>query len=287
MSEYTRTDPRGNDLETTMPIAHINGVDLYYERHGAVGEPLVLVHGYTGDVSDWRFQIAEFSRTHRVLAFDHRGHGRSAAPTDRSQYTIEQMADDVEALAAHIGFQHYHLLGHSMGGAIVQEVALRSRARLLSLTLQDCSIRPVDRSSQIAAVLAATHAIAEEQGMAAVAALHAQLPAPHMPAERRTEEIQRLTAMSVDAYIGAWQALEKWQGTAGRACRIAVPTMVIYGEHDGSFLVDAAHELAAAIPGARLEMVPHAGHSPQYERPEIFNAALRRHLERNAGAPRG
>jgi len=103
-----------------------------------------------------------------------------------------------------------------------------------------------------------------------------------MPAERREAERVRLTNMSVDAYIGAWGALEKWQGSVGRASAITVPTLVIYGENDGSFLVDAARELAAEIPGAVLEMVAGAGHSPQYECPEVFNEALRRHLERNA-----
>lgn len=266
-----------------MPVKRINGLDLYYERHGRKGEPLLLVHGYTGDITDWRFQIAEFSRTHRVLVFDQRGHGRSEAPTDRSLYTIEQMADDVEAIAGCAGFEHYHLLGHSMGGAVVQEVALRSPGRLLSLTLHNSGNRPPPRTGPIATFIATMHTIAETAGMAAVAALHAMLPAGNMPPERRDEERQRLTKMSVDAYIGAWGALENWQGSVHRARTIAVPTMVIYGENDGRFLVDAAHELAADIPGAGLEMVAGAGHSPQYERPEIFNAALRRHLQRSAG----
>ena len=128
-----------------MPVEHINGISLYYELHGD-GAPLLLVHGYTGDITDWRFQVAEFSRTHRVLVFDHRGHGRSDAPADRASYTIEQMADDVEAMADRVGFARFHLLGHSMGGAVVQEVALRSPERLLSLTLHDSGNRPAPRA---------------------------------------------------------------------------------------------------------------------------------------------
>jgi pimeloyl-ACP methyl ester carboxylesterase len=266
-----------------VPVERINGLDLYYERHGRKGSPLLLVHGYTGDITDWRFQIAEFSRTHCVLVFDQRGHGRSAAPTDRSLYTIEQMADDVEALAARAGFEGYHLIGHSMGGAVVQEVALRSPGRLLSLTLHNSGNRPAPRTGPIATFVATMHKIAAAAGMPAVAALHAMLPGSNMPPERRDEERQRLAKMSVDAYIGAWGALENWQGSIHRARSIAVPTLVIYGENDRSFLVDAAHELATAIPGAVLEMVAGTGHSSQYERPEIFYAALRRHLERNAG----
>jgi len=124
-----------------VPTATVNGISLYYELHGDSGEPLVLVHGYTGDVTDWRHQIPELSRTHRVLMMDLRGHGRSEAPKDRSSYTVDQMASDVEALIDQVGFERYHLLGHSMGGGIVQEIALRSPQRLLSLTLHDTSFK--------------------------------------------------------------------------------------------------------------------------------------------------
>lgn len=270
-----------------MPTANVNGFEMYYERHGDEGEPLVLVHGYTGDVTDWRFQAPEFSRTHRVLMFDHRGHGRSESPRDRSTYTIDQMAADVEAIARHAGFERYHLVGHSMGGSIAQEVAIRSPERLISLTLHDTGYKwALNRNEAVQKWIANRHKVAEEQGMAAVAEIPAALPSPpHMPPERNEETKLRLARMSVDGFIGAWDALQTWRGTEDRARKIAAPTMVIYGDLDGP-LVQAAKWLAAAIPGAVLEEVPEAGHSPQYERPEIFNAALRRHLERNAAGGR-
>jgi 3-oxoadipate enol-lactonase len=87
--------------------------------------------------------------------------------------------------------------------------------------------------------------------------------------------------MSVDGFIGAWQALVDWRGTTERAAAIPVPTLVIYGDLDAP-LIDAAKHLAATIPGAVVEVIPQAAHSPQYERPDLFNAALRRHLGRHA-----
>jgi pimeloyl-ACP methyl ester carboxylesterase len=267
-----------------MPTATINGIELYFEVHGAAGEPLVLMHGYTGDVSDWRFQVPEFSRTHRVLVLDHRGHGRSHAPTDRASYSIEQMSRDAEALIAHAGFERYHLVGHSMGGAIAQEIALRSPQRLLSLTLHDTGFQfDPNRNEELVKWNRARNAIAEKQGMAALAAMPSPFrPPPHMPAGRNAETRERLARMSVDGFIGAGDGLNSWPGTRNRLAQITTPTLVIYGDLDAPILVKSGELLAERIPGAVRVVVPQAAHCPQEERPDLFNAALREHLLRNA-----
>lgn len=270
-----------------MPTANINGIDLYFEQHGSDGEPLVLVHGYTGDITDWRHQLPEFSRTHRVLIMDHRGHGRSSVPSDRDAYSILQLADDVGALIATAGFDRYHLLGHSMGGAVAQEIALRGPGRLLSLTLHDTSPGFSTRNEVVKKFIQARHQYAEEHGMAAVAAMPSVVkPPPFMPEDRGAEMSARLGRMSVDAFIGTWDGLQAWPGTRDRAAKISTPTLVISGELDAPQLVEASRWLASEIPNATLEVIPEAGHAPQYERPALFNAALRRHLESNAaGSP--
>lgn len=270
-----------------MQRARVNGVEIYFERHGDEGEPLVLVHGYTGDIHDWRHQIAEFSRTHRVLALDHRGHGKSEAPSDRDTYTIENMAHDVLAVADLAGFDRFHLVGHSMGGSVSQEIALRWPGRLLSLTLHDTGPEfRFGRNETIRNVIKAMHDRAEREGMAALAAMPSPAPQPpHKTPERAAYEKQRLAGMSVDAYIGAWRALETWAGTRERAHEITAPTMVIYGALEPQPMADASLWLAANIAGAILEVIEEAAHAPQDERPAEFNAALRRHLDRCAGAP--
>jgi 2-succinyl-6-hydroxy-2,4-cyclohexadiene-1-carboxylate synthase len=269
--------------EVHMPTHNANGVELFYELHGDAGEPLVLVHGYTGDATDWRFQVAEFAPTHRVLVIEHRGHGRSEAPADRARYTILDMVADVEALAAHAGFDRYHLVGHSMGGVVAQEIALRSPGRLRSLVLHDTGhtfADTGDAAAQARTYIELAHKIAQEQGMPALAKIMSNLPSPpHQPPERKQETEDRMSRMSLDAYIGAWGALMSWEGSTERLPGIDLPTTVICGELD-EMLLDAARFLAATIPGAVLEMIPEAAHSPQYERPDLFNAALRRHLAR-------
>ncbi len=266
-----------------MATAIINGIEMYYERRGDDGEPLVFVHGYTGDVGDWAHQVPEFSRTHRVLVMDHRGHGRSEAPSDRDTYTIKEMARDIMGLAEHVGFERYHLVGHSMGGSVAQEIALHSPGRLISLTLEDTGPAfDIHKNPTILKYIENRFKLAQEQGMAAVAEMAGMPDPPHLPPGRRDYEKKRMSAMSIDGFIGAWNALARWDGTRDRAHTIAVPTLVIYGVLDAG-IVDGMKFLGAAIPGAVVEEVAEAAHCPQFERPEIFNAAVRRHVERHAG----
>lgn len=270
-----------------MPFVSVNSVRLHYEVHGDCGEPLVLVHGYTGDISDWRHQVPEFSRTHRVLVLDERGHGQSEGPADRSTYTIPQMSEDVEAVVEHVGFARYHLLGHSMGGGVVQEIALHSPQRLLSLTLQDTSHRfNLDADPEIAAWWDRRFHLAETHGMAAVADEEPPFPPPpHMPPERLEETKERLSHMSVDAFIGSWNGLVEWEGTEERAYDISTPTLIICGDLDMPALIEGSLKLAQLIPGSEVELIPETGHSPQWERPAPFNAALRRFLEQHSVSP--
>ena len=264
-------------------MATINGVSLYYERHGESGEPLVFVHGYTGDITDWRLQIAAFSSDYRILVMDLPGHGRSEAPADRGAYTVGAMTADIEALVEEAGFQRYHLVGHSMGGAIAQEMALHSPERVASLTLEDTTFKFTLPSNDALFQLRAQRLqVALTQGMATAAALPLPFVPPHMPAERLKEVSARMARLSIDAFVGAAQGLVEWEGTAERASSIVAPTLVIYGDLDAPVLVAASRRLVELIPNASLEVIPEAEHSPQWERPELYNRALRRHLEANS-----
>jgi 3-oxoadipate enol-lactonase len=193
------------------------------------------------------------------------------------------MADDIETLAEHVGFDRYHLVGHSMGGAVAQEIALSSPGRLISLTLHDTGPSfDLGSNPTIAKYFDDRLKQAEERGMGALTELPGMPDPPHMPAGRRDYEKQRMAAMSVDGYAGAWGALNNWRGTRDRAHQIGIPTLVIYGELDAA-IVPGMQFLAGTIPGAEIVCVPEAAHCPQFERPEVFNAAVRKHVERNAG----
>ena len=105
-----------------MATLEIDGRTLYYEVHGE-GEPLLCVHGLTVDTLGWMLQLPSFSERHRTVIFDNRDAGQSS-PGPETATRLQDMAQDVVALADELSLDTFHLLGISMGGAIAQEVAL-------------------------------------------------------------------------------------------------------------------------------------------------------------------
>lgn len=267
-----------------MPYTTTDGIRIHYETWGEGDEPLVLVHGYTGDIGDWDEQVGVFSKTHRVVALDHRGHGASDAPAGTDAYSIERMAMDVEAVIEDAGVGRYHLVGHSMGGGVAQEMALRNGDRLRSLTLFGTGPDfDFGRVPAVKAFMENRVRIAEEQGMAALAAQPSTMPdPPHVPASRREYERKRMEAMSPHGFAGGWHALMSWQGTRDRIQSVRTPALLIAGSLEPA--VKTMTWLHEQMPGSELLIIEESGHSPQWERAAIFNEALRKHLERNAAS---
>ncbi|MDD5166230.1 MAG: alpha/beta hydrolase [Candidatus Omnitrophica bacterium] len=106
---------------------------LYYEVHGK-GEPLLLIAGLGSDSSSWAGVIKIFSAQFRTIVFDNRGTGRSGII--RKPYTIRRMADDTVRLLNHLGIERAHVIGHSMGGYIAQEIAINYPGRINKLILE-------------------------------------------------------------------------------------------------------------------------------------------------------
>lgn len=113
----------------TVPI---NGMEMYYVAHGE-GEPLVLLHGFTGSSGDWKIFLPDLEQTYRLIIQDLRGHGRSTNPL--TTFTFRQAALDVFALLDHLGIDRFKAIGLSNGGNILLHMATQQRERVTAMVL--------------------------------------------------------------------------------------------------------------------------------------------------------
>ena|SRR5437899_4927491 len=119
-----------------MPSVTVNGIEMNYREAGE-GFPIVLIHGYTGNLRNWAFTIPALTERHRTISMDLRGHGHSAKPMEKKDYTLDLMADDVHQLLMHLGVTDCFLAGHSMGGRVAQLLILAHPELFRALVLVD------------------------------------------------------------------------------------------------------------------------------------------------------
>jgi pimeloyl-ACP methyl ester carboxylesterase len=275
-------------------IGVATGVELaVLEAGGGSGSSrrLLLVHGFTGAKEDFADHLDLLAAAGpeggwHVVAPDLRGHGSSDHPDGADAYSLATFAGDVVALADALGWDRFTLLGHSMGGMVAQVAALADgvAARLDGLVLMDTSHGPVGGIDPD--LIALGKAVVADGGMAALieaqrdvegaldTAANQRLLAER-PGYAEYGEKNSLSA-AADMWLGMIDEIVTTQ--ADRLDDLAttldgVPVLVLVGEQDAPF-VPHAERMAAGIAGARLVVVPDAGHSPQFENPDAWFAAL-------------
>lgn len=270
------------------------GLSVAVLEAGAGGSPLLLLHGWTGakeDFDDWVGTIA--AHGWHVVAPDLRGHGGSTKPSSEDDHSFDLLAGDALALADALGWERFALLGHSMGGMVAQVVALRAPRRLTGLVLMDTHHGPLALEP---GVVDAGIAAARSVGTAAIADLMAAASEPgpldtaahlRVCAERpgyaeRGPATTRAT--SAEAFAALLAEIAGGEDRLAALSSLDLPVLVLVGEQDQPFL-DAARRLAEVIAGARLVVIPDAGHSPQFEAPEAWWSALAPFLRSLPDAP--
>jgi 3-oxoadipate enol-lactonase len=253
--------------------ATVNGIETYYEIHGKEGAPwLVFSHSLACSVRMWDTEIARHKEKFRVLAYDTRGHGQSAAP--KGAYTLEQLADDLRALLEHLKIEKPHYVGLSMGGMIGQTAALKYPGIFRSMTLCDTTSR---YPAEAAPMWQERIRIAESKGMASLVqpTLERWFTEPFR--KNQPEKVKRVADLiertPVAGYVGCCHAIPKINLTA-RLKEIKTPALVICGENDPGTPPAMAREIQENLPGAKLVLIPQAAHLSNIEQPEAFNRAL-------------
>ena len=276
-------------MATNARDVRLGDVRLAIAEAGVGGRPILLVHGFTGakeDFTDFLEPLAE--RGWHAVAPDLRGHGASDHPDDEARYSLEIIAADLLALADELGWESFVLLGHSMGGMVAQQLLLARPERISGLVLMDTTHGPVDWVEPETRELAA--AIVREQGipalMEALKLLRDEDPLM-TPAFLRLLHDKpgysdfcdaKLLASSPAMWLAMSHALITQPDRLDGLADVDVPSLVIVGEQDTPFVAHS-ERMAKTIPGARLAIIPEAGHSPQFESTEAWWAALSSFLE--------
>jgi 3-oxoadipate enol-lactonase len=253
--------------------ANVNGIETYYEIHGKEGAPwLVFSHSLACTVRMWDGEIAKHKANYRVLVYDTRGHGQSAAPT--GPYTLEQLADDLHALLKHLKIEKPHYVGLSMGGMIGQTAALKYPGIFRTMTLCDTTSR---YPAEAAPMWQERIRVAESKGMEPLVQPTLERWFTEGFRKNHPEKVKPVAALiektPVPGYVGCCAAIPKINVTS-RLKEIRTPTLVICGNDDPATPPAMAREIQENIPGAKLALIPQAAHLANIEQPEAFNRAL-------------
>ena len=265
---------------------------IHYIREGT-GTPLILVQGAGVIGEGWRPQIDALRGRYAVVALDNRGIGGSTyrAPA----LSIGDMAGDVLAIADAEGFDRFHLAGHSIGGLVAQEIALRARHRVLSLALL-CTFERGRQASRLTPdiIWKGLRTRIGTRAMRRQAFMELVMPAAYLAGADRAALASQLATLFgrdladqpaiVMTQLGAASRFD----VSGRLNELAgLPTLVLSARHDAIALPQFGRALAARIPGARYVEMADAGHAVTIHCAREVNGVLAEHLAASveAGEP--
>jgi proline-specific peptidase len=288
-----------------MPNLSIRGASLFVEVMGR-GDPLLLMHGGPG-LDHWSLMpLRELADRFTLVFYDHRCNGRSVGPPVSSM-TWENLTADAEALREHLGFERWAVLGHSFGGNVALEYALRHPGSLTHLVLLDTGGDARWPREHAAMILAQ-----RGHGRRSVNAVRRfftgrfepqemmKLALRFLPAYYHRRGASLLWLLAREVASGEWRAmarpeplifagrhlLDGWS-VMDRLGEIAIPTLVVAGRDDFLYPPEHQAELAAGIPGAWLAIIERAGHHPQTEQPARLVETLSEFLVGDAARDHG
>ena len=270
-----------------MPIAHLNGTQLFYVEVGE-GLPCLVMHGGLGfDHTCLHPWLDPLGEQMHLIYYDHRGNGRSGRPPVET-LTFERFCADADALREHLGFERIAVLGYSFGGFIALEYALRYPQRLSHLVLLGTA--PASNYGEEVVANARRKGATLEQLEALDASVDDdagfwrlwKLIEPlyfYTYDEDLAWRVLGKTKVSFEAAEAGDAILEGWDLTP-RLGEISAPTLILVGRDDFVCPPSQAEIMHQRIPDSELVVLEKGGHLAHAERPEAFFEAVRGWLER-------
>jgi 2-succinyl-6-hydroxy-2,4-cyclohexadiene-1-carboxylate synthase len=263
-----------------MAFAEINGLNYHYELNGD-GPLLLLLHGFSGSLENWRPHAVAFSEQYQVIIVDLPGHGQTDAPKDSGRYGIEKTTADLIVLIEQMGFAPAHLLGYSMGARLALYVALAYPNHVQSLIIESGSPGLASEDERRARIWQ-DEALAERierDGVTAFIDYWENMPLfasqKNLPTRVKQQLRQQrlrnrpeglansLRGMGTGVQPSLWQRLGE----------LKMPVLLLAGALDIKF-VGIARQMYDRISNARLVIVPDVGHTVHLEAPTVFQTRV-------------
>lgn len=242
------------------------------------GEPLLLLHGFTGSSATWQFLR---NSPFRLIAVDLPGHGGSADVDDPERYRMEGTVADVLGILDELALDRVHLLGYSLGGRLALHLALAAPGRIRALILESASPGIEDQAERVARIRSdeILARMLEHDGLMPFVEHWERIPlfasqARLRPETRQALRKQRLTnspaglAKSLRG-MGAGQQASLWQ----RLDQLPMPALLLAGALDEKYRA-IADRMAAIMPRAQVVVVPNTGHAVHLEAPQVFEREI-------------
>jgi pimeloyl-ACP methyl ester carboxylesterase len=250
--------------------ARANGLEVAYERVGE-GPPLVLVHGAGVDSRMWQPQLAALADEFTVVAWDEPGAGRSEAVA--GDFGLAGYAHCLGALIDALALGPAHVAGLSWVGTVALELYRLHPERVATLIL-------ADTYAGWKGSLPADEVQARVEGLRRMLAAGERYDPPGLfagePPAAFADLVREMLSAARPESLGTQLTAMAQADQRDLLPRVAVPTLLVWGEADTRSPLSVAHQFAAMIPAAELVLIPDAGHVSNLERPGRFNDALRR-----------
>ncbi|HLH92233.1 MAG TPA: alpha/beta fold hydrolase [Xanthobacteraceae bacterium] len=254
-----------------------NGSTFNCRIDGERGSWVLLSHGLATDLTIWDELAAALRDRYRVLRYDARGHGGSAAPA--GDYTLDQLVADAAGILDALKVPQAHFVGLSMGGMVGLGLMLDHSQRLKSAVIADS--RHTTTPEFTKAWLDRAEAVRQGGIEAIVGSTVARWSSAGL-AQRDPDVVARMERMvrntSPNGYCGCAAALARLN-YGHRLGEITTPTLVLCGSEDHGAPPENTRQMHAMIKGSRFLEIPQAGHIANIEKPAIFNAAVAKLLD--------
>jgi len=276
--------PRSEVLFDPTPTecAELGSLRIAYRRRPGNGRvPVLILHGFTGNGADWAAVCRRLEDAgHPTLVVDQPGHGDSAAPDDPSIYAMEALADVHHALAAHLGMLPAVVIGHSMGAAVAEELAIRHGSDVHALVLADSVggsrkaewARALDRYGK-----EKLRTLAFEHGMEALydyQVASGRRIVEHIPEPLRPLVRAHFARTSAIGYFHCAAAMRDRRDTLADLAAWSKPTLILCGQGEDPTFVEGSRELHETIGVSRFDFIADAAHNPHFEAPDRLADAL-------------